>query len=635
MPDIKTDQQPQSIAEQNVADELLRQTQLIVDNSRDAIIGETLDGVITSWNGGAARMFGYSASEVIGKSFLFLVPIERKDEILLLLNKIRAGEAIADYDSIRLCKDGSKIYVALSASPVKTENGVVIGVSIVERDITERKKEEESLRQIKLIVENSHDAIIGETLDGVITSWNGGAVRMFDYSKQEMIGKPMINLFPLELKSELPNLLARVKNGEIIADYDSIWLRKDNSLADVEFSLSPVKSDVEFSISPVKSETGDIIGASLVGRDISKRKREEESLRQIHLIVENSHDAIIGETLSGIVTSWNGGAVRMFDYSKQEMIGKSMTNLFPPELKDELPGLLDKVKNGEIIADYDSIWLRKDGSRADVEFSISPLKSDTGDIIGASLVGRDISKRKKDERHINELNEVRSKFIDVISHQLRTPLTAINWNLEMLINNSFGKMDDTQHKFLQVTYSSSIEITHRINDLLTAIDVEEGRVRYVTEEVVLNSICVGAMNDLLKKADMKNISFVYEPPTSDLPVIHGDGEKIRMIVAVLLKNAIDYTRDGGKIIMKLLAKSNVVRFEVIDTGVGIPQAEQHLIFNRFFRASNASVMQQDAFGLGLYVVKNFVEQHHGVIGFESEEGKGSMFWFELPIKNQI
>lgn len=322
----------------------------------------------------------------------------------------------------------------------------------------------------------------------------------------------------------------------------------------------------------------------------------------------------------------------MFGYQAKDVIGKSVSLLLPPELKDEMPILLNKVKAGEVIADYDSVMVRKDGSQIDVAFSGSPIKDEKGVVTGVAIVERNIATRKKAEQHVKELNEVRSKFIEIISHQLRTPLTAVNWNLEILLAGDFGKLEETQRKFLQATHAASIEITRRIHNLITAMDVEEGRVRYVTEEMILNSICAGAVNEMVTKSELKNLKFEYAPPEHDLPPIYGDGEKMRMVVAVMVENAISYTKVGGKINARLVLAGSSARFEITDTGIGIPQAEQHLIFSRFFRASNASAMQQDAFGLGLFLAKNFIEQHRGKIGFESKEGKGSTFWFEIPLK---
>ncbi|MEI6478935.1 MAG: PAS domain-containing sensor histidine kinase [bacterium] len=364
-----------------------------------------------------------------------------------------------------------------------------------------------------------------------------------------------------------------------------------------------------------------------------KEKSGELLQLQLAAIVEDSHDAIIGKTLDGIITSWNGGAKKMFGYSPEEVIGKSMANLFPPELKDELPRLLEKVRRGEIIADYDSIWLRKDGTRADVEFSISPVHGEDRNIVGASLVGRDITERKKANRQIEELNEVRNKFISIISHQLGTPLAAVNWNIESILNGDFGKLEETTRKFLLITHRASIDITNRIHDLLSAMDIEEGRVVFHTEEASLDSITAAIINEMRKISELKNISFKYIVPEKDISPVVVDIEKIRTSITKLVENAIIYTKENGEIVAKLEERGDMVHFEISDTGVGIPSLEQHHIFTRFFRASNASIMEPDAFGLGLFITESFIKQHGGTVGFESKEGKGSIFWFEVPTRS--
>lgn len=244
------------------------------------------------------------------------------------------------------------------------------------------------------------------------------------------------------------------------------------------------------------------------------------------------------------------------------------------------------------------------------------------------------AKQKQEENHIVELNTVRSKFINIISHQLGTPLTAVNWNLEMLLNGDFGKLDEVQLKFLQATHTASIEITRRINYLLTAIDIEERRVIYEAEETILPNICAGVVQDMAKRAELKNLAFAYTPPKNDMPTLYADGKKVRMVFSALIENAIVYTKNGGNITMTLQSDDDVARFEITDTGVGVPQPEQHHIFDRFFRASNAAIMQPDAFGLGLFIAKNFAEQLGGTIRFASKEGEGSTFILEIPLKKK-
>ncbi len=324
----------------------------------------------------------------------------------------------------------------------------------------------------------------------------------------------------------------------------------------------------------------------------------------------------------------NTMACKLSGYTKEELLELSIQDFLAPEYLDE--GL--KTFN----------YLKTSGYSQ----SEMMVKKKNGDKFWANLVSamideknfigfcEDISSRKEAERHIEDLNEIRNKFITIISHQLRTPLTIVNWNLESVLDGDYGKLEDITHKFLQATHKSSIEITNRINDLLTAIDIEEGRVIFKKDDVSLDSITAAIMNEAMRRCKLKGISCEYIAPDKDLPSVECDGEKMRTVISKLVDNAIIYTKENGKIVAKLENIGNVIRFEIKDNGVGIPTPEQHLLFSRFFRASNASVMQPDSFGLGLFLARSFIEQHGGKIGFTSEEDKGSTFWFEIPIINR-
>jgi PAS domain S-box-containing protein len=240
----------------------------IVDSSDDIIVSKNLDGIISSWNTTAQRVFGYSSKEAIGSHITLIIPKDRLAEEASIISRIRRGERIDHFDTVRQRKDGTLVDVSVTISPVKDSSGRIVGASKVAREITDRKRAERSTALLAAIVDASDDAIVSKTLDGIITSWNKSAERIFGYLPEEAVGKHITLIVPRDRWDEESSIIARICRGERVDHFQTVRLRKDGSLVDVSLTISPVKDGA-----------GNIIGASKVARDITAQVRAAEALR--------------------------------------------------------------------------------------------------------------------------------------------------------------------------------------------------------------------------------------------------------------------------------------------------------------------------------------------------------------------
>ncbi len=222
----------------------------IVQSLEDAVIGETLDGIITSWNPAAERIFGYTEKEALGKPMSIIGAPENINEFREIIDRVKEGETVEHYETQRRRKDGTVVNVSVTVSPVRNEDGHLIGLSSIDRDITIQKEAsryafaiDENLRFLAAIVQSSEDAIISEALDGTITSWNPAAEKMFGYNEKEALGNPMSIIGPSDRVDEFRQIIYRVKKGQSVERYETQRKRKTGSLVDVLVTVSPVRDE--------------------------------------------------------------------------------------------------------------------------------------------------------------------------------------------------------------------------------------------------------------------------------------------------------------------------------------------------------------------------------------------------------
>lgn len=241
----------------------------VVDSSEDAIITKTLDGIVTSWNASATRMFGYEPSEMIGQSVFRIVPSARQDEEPQIMERLKKGERVEHFETVRVRKDGSHIDVSVTISPLRDASGVVVGVSNIARDISDRKRSDDARFRLAAVVDSSDDAIVTKTLGGIVTSWNPGAARIFGYTEAEMIGTPVARLIPEDRQNEEPEILKKICAGERVEHFETIRRRKDGTLINISATISPIRNS-----------KGEVISASKVARDVTKLKLAQQEIAE-------------------------------------------------------------------------------------------------------------------------------------------------------------------------------------------------------------------------------------------------------------------------------------------------------------------------------------------------------------------
>jgi len=334
-----------------------------------------------------------------------------------------------------------------------------------------------------------------------------------------------------------------------------------------------------------------------------------------------------------ILNTIDDGLMIFDDKKKLILINKSAKNFFEvgDEILNQSTFTLSKHPKMKFLfyllrEEIDEVFRKEMKLKDDLILEVSsfPIESEEKKL-GSLIILHDITREKTVER-------LKTEFVSVSAHQLRTPLASLRWSLETLSQERLGKLNEKQKEILQRAKDSIERMLKLINELLDVVKIEEGKYISKISSYSFEEILKEVIRDYQDKIKEKELKFEIKLPSKKLPKLRGDRAKISLVVQNLLENAIRYSLPGGEIAISLNLKENKLEFSIRDTGIGIPREVQKHIFTKFFRSPNAIKIEAKGSGLGLFVSKNIIEAHGGKIWFESREGKGTTFYFTLPIK---
>ena len=597
----------------------------IIDSAMDAIITVDHQQRITLFNPAAEKMFRCPVSDAIGAPLDRFLPARfraaHSDHVRGFgLNSVTRRTMGGFTPLFGLRANGEEFPIEASISQVEID-GKKLFTAIV-RDVADASKSRETSARLASIVESTDDAIVSKTLDGIITSWNPAAEKLFGYSASEAIGKPMRILFPPELANEDPAILASIAKGQSIDHFETQRVRKDGK-----------RIDVSVTISPLRDNSGKIIGASQIARDITERKRAQEEIRQ-QVGLLNLAPALVRDMDDRIV-AWTLGAARHFGFSQEEAIGRVCHDLLQTQFPVPLPEI-EKTLNTKGVWEGELIHCTRDGQRV-VSASQWVLHRDARNApIRILEVNADITALRR-----AELLQMRSQKLEAlgtlaggIAHDFNNILAAISGSASLAITE-IPKDHPLQTLLLEIEKAGArgADLVRRILKFSRPQDqnLEPQAFEPVVEEAVK-----------LVRATIPTMIEIRSEFAPNLPKVRLDATQMYQVIVNLITNAAHAIGDKpGLIEVKLDARTisdeeiklysdvqagHYVRLMVNDNGCGMDSATLQRIFDPFFSTKATG----KGTGLGLSVVHGIVTSHQGVIRVYSEPAKGTTFYVYFP-----
>ncbi len=629
----------------------------IVESADEAIISRTVEGTIGSWNPAAERMFGYSAHEIVGRPIDRLIPADRRDEHVAILGRLRSGERIEAYETIRMAKDGGVLPVLITVSPIwepageaSTKTRQISGVSEIVRDIAERNR-----TQALAEAERTFASSLIESMPGIFylydekgrfLRWNRNFERMAGRTGAEIAGMNPLDFFAAEERPRLQDRIAEVfRFGE--SSVEASLVAKDGTRTPCFFTGKKIVFDGR----PC------LVG---VGVDITERKRVEAALRASEERYRSTLDNVL-EGCQLIGSDWrylylNAAAAKQNRRPNEELLGQRMPDLWPGIEATPVFTLLRRCMEERIALHEEIEFVFADGSRGWFDVRTQPVPE------GIFVLSIDISERKRAELALREVNgglerivaertrdleaareraesadRLKSAFLATMSHELRTPLNSIIGFTGIIAQGMAGPLTGEQSKQLGMVQGSARHLLELINDVLDISKIEAGQLTIHRAPFELRAAIERVTASVTPQVDKKGLALRVEIAPG-LGEMDGDRRRLEQVLLNLLNNAIKFT-DRGQVILSAESGDDpsaigvpaaTVRIQVRDTGIGMRAEALATLFKPFRQIDSGLERQHEGTGLGLAISRRLVELMGGTIGVESEWGQGSVFTVVLP-----